>query len=291
MIWTPEQTGRFLDFAAEDRHYALWHLIAFRGLRRGEAIGLDRSELNQQKATVTIRSGSSDGDNADPDFDEDDGQVTTKNKKSRTISLDRATLQVLTEYRQHQVEQQQRLDVLFEDSGRVFTDELGRPLVPKTVSQNFDRRIARYEAIRRSPDRPRGRGVASTPQALASSYGTTPRAVELALTGPPLPPIRLHDLRHGAASLTYRATKDLKLVSELLGHSGIQITADTYTTLFAEVDAAAAEAVAALVPRTYQSGEVKSPSVGLENPAVRTLCAPADIPDTKFGHSDPGLSL
>ena len=40
------------------------------------------------------------------------------------------------------------------------------------------------------------------------------------------------------------------LVSELLGHSGIQITADTYTTLFAEVDAAAAEAVAAMVPRS-----------------------------------------
>jgi hypothetical protein len=48
-------------------------------------------------------------------------------------------------------------------------------------------------------------------------------------------------------------TKDLKLVSALLGHSGIQITADTYTTLFQEVDAAAAEAVAAFVPRNQPS--------------------------------------
>ena len=87
----------------------------------------------------------------------------------------------------------------------------------------------------------------------------TERAVDLALNGPPLPPIRLHDLRRGGASLTYRATKDLKLVSELLGHSGIQITADTYTTLFAEVDAAAAEAVAALVPRNYPKGQVTRP--------------------------------
>lgn len=291
MIWTPEQTGRFLDFAAEDRHYALWHLIAFRGLRRGEAIGLDRSEINHPRATLTVRISSSDGETNDPDFDEDDGQVTTKNKKSRTISLDRATLQVLTEYRQHQVEQQQRLGVLFEDSGRVFTDELGRPLVPKTVSQNFDRLLARYEAIRRSPDRPRGRGIASTPQALASSYGTTPRAVELALTGPPLPPIRLHDLRHGAASLTYRATKDLKLVSELLGHSGIQITADTYTTLFADVDSAAAEAVAAMVPRTYPSRQVTASPEQPAEPGVQTMCKPEDIPDTKFGHSDLGPSL
>jgi hypothetical protein len=68
--------------------------------------------------------------------------------------------------------------------------------------------------------------------------------------------------------------RDLKLVSELLGHSGIQITADTYTTLFQEVDAAAAEAVAKLVPR-----------------AVRTTCAPADKPGTDVADPEPGLGL
>lgn len=39
MVWTPEQTGAFLDFVETDRLYAMWHLIAFRGLRRGEACG------------------------------------------------------------------------------------------------------------------------------------------------------------------------------------------------------------------------------------------------------------
>ena len=64
-----------------------------------------------------------------------------------------------------------------------------------------------------------------------------------------LPPIRLHDLRHAAASLAYRATRDLKMVSEPLGHSGLQITGDIYTLVFEEVDRDAAEAVARLVPR------------------------------------------
>jgi hypothetical protein len=63
-------------------------------------------------------------------------------------------------------------------------------------------------------------------------------------------------------------------VSELLGHSGIQITADTYTTLFQEVDTAAAEAVAALVPRD-----------------VRTTCAPADKPDAEVPRPGPELDL
>jgi integrase len=58
MVWTPEQTGLFLDFVAQDRHYALWHLIAYRGLRRGEACSLDRSELSLTRGTVTIRTGS-----------------------------------------------------------------------------------------------------------------------------------------------------------------------------------------------------------------------------------------
>ena len=181
------------------------------------------------------------------------------------------------------------LEGLYEDSGRVFTDELGRALVAKSVSQNFDRPVARYESIRCSPERVRGRGVASNPRALASSYSTTVRAVELALQGPPLPPVRLHDLRHGAASLTYRVTKDLKLVSELLGHSGIQITADAYTTLFAEVDAAAAEAVAALVPRSHPLRDGDRTSSKLPEPAVRTMCAPEDIPDINSGHNEPGL--
>jgi integrase len=39
-VWTPEQTGTFLDAAAHHRLYPIYHLIAYRGLRRGEAVGL-----------------------------------------------------------------------------------------------------------------------------------------------------------------------------------------------------------------------------------------------------------
>ena len=39
MVWTPAQAGAFLDFTADDRLYPLWHLIAYRGLRRAEVVG------------------------------------------------------------------------------------------------------------------------------------------------------------------------------------------------------------------------------------------------------------
>lgn len=260
MVWTPEQTGLFLDFAAENRLYPMWHFIAFRGPRRGEACRLERSELSLQRRTVTIRT-SRDDDYSDVERGDLDGRPTTKNHKSRTLALDKETVEVLRAHLDHQNRLKQELGDLYQDSGFVFTTEDGRPLNLDTVSQHFDRLIARYEAIRRSPERAGGKGVPRTPAALAKSYRMPERAVRLALNGPPLPPIRLHDLRHVAACLTYRATKDLKLVSQLMGHSGIQITADIYTRLFEEIDHAAAEAVVAIVPRAYRANK-PGPSTG-----------------------------
>ncbi|WP_250002095.1 site-specific integrase [Actinoplanes sp. M2I2] len=66
-----------------------------------------------------------------------------------------------------------------------------------------------------------------------------------------LPPIRLHDLRHCAATFLKAAGADLKDVQALLGHSTITVTGDIYTSVIAEleVERDKAEAAAALVPR------------------------------------------
>lgn len=64
-----------------------------------------------------------------------------------------------------------------------------------------------------------------------------------------LPPVRFHDLRHGAASLCKAAGLDTKFISALLGHARTSFTDDVYVLLFPEVAKAAAEAAAAIVPR------------------------------------------
>jgi integrase len=64
-----------------------------------------------------------------------------------------------------------------------------------------------------------------------------------------LPPVRLHDLRHGAASLALAAGVDLKVVADQLGHCSIVLTADTYLSIAMELAHSAAEAVARLVLR------------------------------------------
>ena len=62
-----------------------------------------------------------------------------------------------------------------------------------------------------------------------------------------LPPVRLHDLQHGAATLALAAGVDLRIVQEMLGHSSIVLTADTYTSVLPDVAHNAAEKVAALI--------------------------------------------
>ena len=68
-----------------------------------------------------------------------------------------------------------------------------------------------------------------------------------------LPPVRFHDLRHGAASLCKAAGLDTKYISALLGHTRNSFTEDTYVLVFPEVAKAAAEAAAAIVPRAGQA--------------------------------------
>jgi integrase len=62
-----------------------------------------------------------------------------------------------------------------------------------------------------------------------------------------LPPIRLHDLRHGAATLLLAAGHDMKMVQEILGLSSITIAADTYTSVLPDLAHKASEDVAALL--------------------------------------------
>ena len=68
-----------------------------------------------------------------------------------------------------------------------------------------------------------------------------------------LPPIRLHDLRHGAATLALASGADLKAIQAMLGHASIILTADTYTSVLPDLARATAEAVAAQILKTART--------------------------------------
>ncbi|KPH96886.1 integrase family protein [Actinobacteria bacterium OK006] len=46
-----------------------------------------------------------------------------------------------------------------------------------------------------------------------------------------LPPVRLHDGRHGAGSQAFAAGVAPKVIQAMLGHSSLRMTMDTYTSI------------------------------------------------------------
>ena len=54
MVWTPAQLGAFLDAVDGDRLYALWHLVAHRGLRRGEVCAVEWQDVDLDAGTLVV---------------------------------------------------------------------------------------------------------------------------------------------------------------------------------------------------------------------------------------------
>jgi integrase len=200
-VWTPAQTAAFLNAIRGHRLYAAYHLIALRGLRRGEACGLRWCDIDLDAATAVISW----------QLQQHGGHITLCPPKTarseRMIALDSTTGKALRAHRAGQQAEQAMLGDRYHDSGYVITSLNGDPLAPDRLSRYF-RQLS-------------------------------------AVTG--LPPIRLHDLRHGAATLALAAGADLKVVQDMLGHSSIVLTADTYTSVLPEVARRAAEDTAALI--------------------------------------------
>ncbi|WP_231925093.1 site-specific integrase [Micromonospora purpureochromogenes] len=53
-VWTPTQLGSFLDYVRDDNLFALWWLIALRGLRRGEAAGLRWTDVDLHAGQLSV---------------------------------------------------------------------------------------------------------------------------------------------------------------------------------------------------------------------------------------------
>jgi hypothetical protein len=122
MVWTPEQTAAFLRRAKKDRLYPLFHLIAVKGLRRGEAVGLGWPNVRLTDQAIDVRS----------KIVLVGGHTLTTTPKSaagrRTITLDAHTTRVLKTWRTHQA--RERLQVGSQRALRAVGADLDDRRVP-----------------------------------------------------------------------------------------------------------------------------------------------------------------
>lgn len=126
----------------------------------------------------------------------------------RSLALDDRTVAILEAHRRRELEERLRLGLgRPEPDGMIFTDALGRPVRPDSFSQMFHRHIRDLD----------------------------------------LPRVRLHDLRHGAASLMLASGANVKTVSERLGHASTAFTMDVYAASVPALEQETAAKVAKLL--------------------------------------------
>jgi integrase len=193
----------FLDAVADDRLYAMWHLFAFTGMRRGEMAGLRWPDIDLANSVLHIET---ELVQLGWEVDED----TPKTEASAApVPIDKQAVALLKAWRKAQMADQAAMGPDWAKSGRVFTQLSGAALHPARITAMFEREA--FDAQ--------------------------------------LPPIRLHDLRHGAATLAHAAGADIKAIQAMLRHANLAITADTYTTVLQETQSALAEGMGSVVPR------------------------------------------
>lgn len=187
-----EEALTFLDGIRQDRLYALYLTAAVLGQRQSSLLGLRWQDVAADFSTARwpLRLIRTRGE-----WQLRSTQGSRSKRAPRSLPLPAPVAAAL---RQHRALQQREREIarsgwyVLELDGRevdlVFTMPDGRPIYGSTATEKFQARLAEAGLEKR----------------------------------------RFHDLRHSAASIMIALHVPLKVVSEVLAHTGIQITADLY---------------------------------------------------------------
>jgi integrase len=140
VVWTPAQLTQFLMSTRRHRLYALFHLVAVTGLRRGEVLGLRWVDVDEQLGLLFVNQqvvqvgGST-----------HIGPPKTKAGR-RVVPLDTTTVRLIGTHREHQERERALWGDAWLDTGLVFTREDGTQLSPEMVSRLF-KRLTRTAAL------------------------------------------------------------------------------------------------------------------------------------------------
>lgn len=179
-----DQIKALLKAMRGHRFENLYFVDLFIGMREGELLGLKWDCVDFDKGTIFIRQQLQ----RDPNVWGGFMFTSLKNGKTRKITPAPFVMEALQRQRNLQEEQRRAAMELWEDTGLVFTNEVGQNLSPLTVYKNFKR--------------------------LAEEIGC--------------PNARFHDLRHSYAVAAIQSGDDIKTVQENLGHHTAAFTLDVY---------------------------------------------------------------
>jgi integrase len=184
-----EQVQQLLAAARGHRLEALFILALASGLRRGELIGLKWQDINFLAGMLQVRRILTRVPSKLPGKGYVEAEPKTE-KGRRSILLPPFVIEALKQHRAKQLESKLKAGSAWQDHDYVFCTSIGTHLNPT-------------------------RDILDQLKALLKKAG--------------LPDIRFHDLRHSSATMLLGMGVHPKIVQEILGHSQISMTMDTYS--------------------------------------------------------------
>lgn len=192
-----EQSKAFLQAIQGQRYEILFTVTLFTGMREGEVMGLMWECVDFNRGIILV--------NKQLQREKKVGGqyifAPLKNDKTRIITPAPFVMQLLRHHQRSQTEQRLKMGSLWNESGLVFTNEVGRHLAYSTILKDFKKAVA--------------------------SIGC--------------PSVRFHDLRHSYAVAAIRSGDDIKTVQGNLGHATASFTLDVYGHVTDQMKAASAQ--------------------------------------------------
>lgn len=183
----------------------LFNLAIYAGLRKGELLALEWSDIDFQADTVSVSKAVS----------VVAGQQVTKAPKTknsrRVVSIPHFLAQRLRDLRTAQLKYRLSVGDYWQGANWIFTQDNGKQMSYSTPYQAFQDAIARHNAGKAPADQ--------------------------------LPAIPFHGLRHTSATLLIASKQDVRTVSSRLGHAQASTTMNIYAHQLQESDRKAANAL------------------------------------------------
>jgi integrase len=202
-----EEVRTLIDGTRDDRHGALWTLLATTGLRPSEALGLQWEHVDLTASAIRVQQALVPQAKAKTGATWKLDEPKTARSR-RAVPVPAESARVLQRLKARNAAERLAAGEAYTVhgvGGFVFAHENGEPYRQDALMQLFGRTLLRLG----------------------------------------LPHVTLYSLRHGHASMLMEAGVPLKVVSERLGHSSIQLTADTYSHVSDQMQQGAVEKFAA----------------------------------------------
>lgn len=210
-----EEQNQFMDILDDDRLGVAFLLDLGTGLRVGELLGLRWQDVNLDDKVIRVKQAISRVRNEDgPTKTMLQFQSLKTEKSQRSIPMPDYIAAKLKQHKAKQNQERLRAGSGYQNLDLVFCSELGQPVDPRNFTRKF------YQLIAKA-------GLKRT---------------------------NLHALRHTYATRLLEMNEHPKVVQELLGHSQISLTLDTYSHVLPELKQAAAQKLNSVFENGKQSG-------------------------------------